>query len=259
MAGMAVTSSEYLSPRFIPFAHRGGSFMPANLGIENTLRAFHNAAALGYRYMETDVHVTADGHLVAFHDDHLARVTDFEGKPGDLTLDELKQLRVGDREEIPTLDELLDEFPQTKFNIDIKHKRATIALSKAITRHNAHARVCVASFSQARLRLFRKLQPTVTTAASPSAVAALLAGFVRTRGDVYQVPMRKRVGPVMRDIVTPKTIDLVHKAGKKIHVWTIDDDTTMHRLISWGVDGIMTDRPELLKSVLRMRGMWSTR
>ncbi|MDU7359899.1 MAG: glycerophosphodiester phosphodiesterase [Propionibacteriaceae bacterium] len=256
---MAVRTSEFLKPRFIAFAHRGGSFLPANLGIENTMLAFENAAKLGFNYMETDVHVTRDGHLVAFHDDHLARVTDFEGKPGDLTLAELKQLRVGRREEIPTLDELLDAFPSLKFNIDIKNKRATLPLSKAIDQHNAHDRVCVGSFNDARLRLFRKLQPTVTTAASPSAVALLRAGQVRTAGDVYQVPIRKRIGMINWDIVTPTTVKLIHKAGKKIHVWTIDDDTTMHRLIDWGVDGIMTDRPELLKSVLRMRGMWSTR
>ena len=233
--------------------------MAANLGIENTLLAFENAAKLGFNYMETDVHSTRDGHLVAFHDDHLARVTDFQGKPGDLTLAELKELRVGRREEIPTLDELLEAFPKLKFNIDIKDKHATLPLSKAIERHNAHDRVCVGSFNDARLRVFRKLQPTVTTTASPSAVALLRAGLVRTAGDVYQIPIRKRIGMINWEIVTPKTVELIHKAQKKIHVWTIDDDTTMHRLIDWGVDGIMTDRPELLKSVLRMRGMWSTR
>lgn len=259
MSGMAVPSSEFLSPRFIPFAHRGGSFLTANLGIENTLKAFRNAFELGFDYMETDVHTTRDGHLIAFHDDHLERVTDFQGRPDELSLKEVKQLRVGDREEIPTLDELLDAFPTVKFNIDIKDKRATLPLAKSIDRHQAHRRVCVASFSGARLHLFRKLQPHVVTAASPSAVAGLGAGLARTRGDVYQVPVRRRIGMKNWEIVTQRTVDLVHKAGKKIHVWTIDDDTTMHRLIDMGVDGIMTDRPEMLKSVLRMRGMWSTR
>ncbi len=249
----------FLAPRFIAMAHRGGSFLPANLGIENTLRAFRNAVDLGFDYLETDVHLTRDGVLVAFHDDHLARVTDFDGRPGDLTLAELKQLRVGDREEIPTLDELFEALPGIKFNIDIKDRNATVPLSRTLDRHGAHDRVCVASFSARRLHEFRRLQPRVVTAASPRSVAALASGIVRTAGNVYQVPPRRRVGFVNWEIVTPKHIELAHRAGRRVHVWTIDDEIAMHRLIDWGVDGIMTDRPDLLKAVLRMRGMWSTR
>ncbi len=259
MGGMSARPSDFLDARFIPMAHRGGSFLPANLGIENTLRAFRNAVDLGYEYLETDVHCTRDGHLVAFHDEQLVRVTDFDGRPGDLTLGEIKQLRVGGREEIPTLDELLEALPTAKFNIDIKARKATLPLSRAIDRHAAHDRVCVASFSNARIRLFRKLQPRVVTAATRTAAAGLLTGVVRTRGDVFQVPLRQRVGLVHWELVTAKTIEAVHQAGKKLHVWTIDDEITMHRLIDWGVDGIITDRPDLLKAVLRMRGMWSTR
>lgn len=259
MAPMAVASSEYLRPRFIPLAHRGGSFLPANLGIENTLRAFEHAVELGFDYLETDVHATKDGKLIAFHDDHLGRVTDFDGRPGQLTLKEAKSLKVGMREEIPSLDELLEHFPTTKFNIDIKDRAATLPLVETLRRHKAQSRVCVGSFSDSRIRLFRRMMPMVTTSASPTAVAGLIGGMVRTNGDVFQVPMQHRVGFVNWDIVTRKHIDLVHRAGKKIHVWTIDDDTTMHKLIDWGVDGIVTDRPDLLKAVLRMRGMWSTR
>lgn len=257
--GRMAARSEYLSPRFIPLAHRGGSFLPANLGIENTLRAFENAVALGYDYLETDVHVTRDGHLIAFHDENLARVTDFDGTPNELLLEEAKELLVGEREEIPTLDELLERFPEVKFNIDIKTPGATEPLSETIDRHGAQHRVLVGSFSSSRIHHFRKLQPTVPTAASPKAVMMLAAGLITTQGDVYQVPLRYESGLVKVDLVTPRSIELVHRAGKKIHVWTVDDDSTMHRLIDWGVDGIITDRPELLKAVLRMRGMWSTR
>lgn len=257
--GRMTAHSEYLSPRFIPLAHRGGSFLPANLGIENTLKAFENAVALGYDYLETDVHATKDGQVIAFHDENLARVTDFDGEPGDLTLEQAKELLVGDREEIPTIDELFEHFPDVNFNIDIKSGPATTLLSKAIDRHDAHRRVLVGSFSAARIRQFRRLQPTVPTAASPKAVIALAAGMVTTNGEVYQIPMRYSAGLLKVDLVTPRAIELIHRAGKKVHVWTIDDDTMMHRLIDWGVDGIVTDRPELLKAVLRMRGMWSTR
>lgn len=259
MVHMADDERPFLGPKLIPMAHRGGSFLSVNLGIENTLRAFRNAVELGYNYLETDVHTTRDGALIAFHDDHLGRVTDVDGRPGDFTLKELKQLRVGDREEIPTLEELLVEFPAVRFNIDIKHNSATVPLAKLIERHGAEDRVCVASFSRRRIRHFRRLQPRVTTAASPTAVAGLLAGVARTQGDVFQVPMHRRVGMINWELVTPKHIDLIHRAGKKVHVWTIDEEITMHRLIDWGVDGIITDRPDLLKAVLRMRGMWSTR
>ncbi|NLE97977.1 MAG: glycerophosphodiester phosphodiesterase [Propionibacterium sp.] len=251
--------SEYLSPRFIPLAHRGGSFLPANLGIENTLRAFENAAALGYDYFETDVHATKDGHVIAFHDANLVRVTDFDGAPGDLLLEEAKELLVGDREAIPTLDELFEHFPDANFNIDIKDRAATVLLSETIDRHNAQSRVLVGSFSAGRIRQFRRLQPGVPTAASPKAVAALAAGLITTAADVYQIPMRYQRGLIGVDLVTRKNVRRIHRAGKKVHVWTIDDDSMMHRLIDWGVDGIVTDRPELLKAVLRMRGMWSTR
>lgn len=258
MGAMAV-HGEYLSPRFVALAHRGGSFLPVNLGIENTMRAFENAVALGYEYVETDVQVTKDGHLIAFHDDNLLRVTDYDAAPSDLLLEEARELLVGDRETIPTLDELFEHFPNVNFNIDIKSNEGTRLLSDCIDRHNAHKRVCVASFSTSRIRQFRKLQPKVPTAASTTGVMMLTTGIVNTKGDVYQVPMRYESGLLKLDLVTPKSIEQIHKAGKKIHVWTIDDDVTMHRLIDWGVDGIVTDRPDLLKGVLRMRGMWSTR
>ncbi|MFD0864239.1 glycerophosphodiester phosphodiesterase [Tessaracoccus lubricantis] len=240
-------------------AHRGGSFLTANLGIENTIRAFANAVALGFRYLETDVHTTRDGHLVAFHDVTLDRVTDVAGSLRDLSLDELSSLRVGDREPIPTLDELFETFPDINFNIDIKSVTAVQPLVDAIVKHGAERRVCVGSFARTRIRRFRSLLPQVPTAVSPTGVAALTMGVISSGGDVYQVPLEHPVGPVTVDIVTPKNIERIHAAGRRIHVWTVDDPTTMHRLIDWGVDGIVTDRPDFLKDVLRARGMWSTR
>lgn len=259
MVRMAAKKNEYLKPRFVPLAHRGGAFLPSNLGIENTLKAFSNAVKLGFNYLETDIHATSDGHLIAFHDVDLARVTDFVGKPGALTLRRLKELRVGGREEIPTLDELFEAFPEANFNIDIKEPQCTRLLAEFIDRHAAHDRVCVGSFSGRQIRRFRRLQPSVTTSASVGAAALLAAGLVRTQGDVYQIPLSHRVGGLNVRLVTAKHIAAIHRAGKKVHVWTIDDESTMHRLIDWGVDGIVTDRPDVLKAVLRARGMWSTR
>ena len=90
-------------------------------------------------------------------------------------------------------------------------------------------------------------------------VAALAFGQMPPNGQVFQMPMSYPIGPVNVDLVTPRSIERIHATGRKVHVWTIDDPTTMHRLIDWGVDGIITDRPDSLKEVLRARGMWSTR
>lgn len=249
---------DFLSPEFVAMAHRGGSLLTANLGIENTVRAFTNAVALGFRYLETDVHTTRDGVLVAFHDDTTDRVTDVFGNVRDITYEELRTLRVGDREPVPTMDELFETFPDVNFNIDLKSVTSAESLADAIRRHDAERRVCVASFSRTRIRRFRSLMPRVPTAVSPTGVAALTMGAMAPGGQVYQVPMKHPVGPVMVDIVTPKNIERIHASGRKIHVWTVDDPTTMHRLIDWGVDGIVTDRPDYLKDVLSARGMWST-
>ena len=256
---MAEVYPDYLSPGFAAMAHRGGAFLTANLGIENTVRAFRNAVDLGYDYLETDVHVTADGHLVAFHDPDLERVTGIDVPLRELTLDDIADVRVGGREPIPALDELFEEFPDTRFNIDLKQNESVDLLVEAVRRHGAERRVCVASFSRARIRRFRQLLPEVPTAVSLTVAAALTVGAISPGGQVYQVPMSYTLGPVTIDVVTPKTIARAHAAGRKVHVWTIDEPTTMHRLIDWGVDGLITDRPDLLKEVLHARGMWSTR
>lgn len=255
---MAEVHPDFLSPEFIAMAHRGGSLLTNNLGIENTVRAFTNAVQLGFRYLETDVQTTRDGRLVAFHDDTLDRVTEISGPLRDLLAEELEELLVGDREPIPTMDELFETFPEANFNIDLKSGTAVAPLAETIKRHGAQRRVCVASFARTRINRFRSLLPQVPTAVSSTGVAALTMGAVSAGGQVYQVPLQHLVGPVTLDIVTPRNIERIHAAGKKIHVWTVDDPTTMHRLIDWGVDGIITDRPDSLKDVLRARGMWST-
>lgn len=260
---MSLQPGGYLAPGFIPMAHRGGSLLTSNFGIENTLRAFRNAVDLGYSYLETDVHSTVDGHLVAFHDPDLGRVTDRLGLIADLTFDQVRSVLVGERELVPTLDELLEEFPDARFNIDLKASGAVPLLAETLARHTATHRVLVGSFSGARLKRFRRMMPGTATAATTAEVIAMAAGRVRRRQPgpevIFQVPMSHAWGPITVPVVTPATIRGVHAAGRKIHVWTIDDTDTMHRLIDWGVDGIVTDRPDLLKAVLESRGMWSTR
>lgn len=252
----------YLPPgRILAFAHRGGAHHPEIAGLENTLAAFRHASALGYDYLETDVHLTADGVLVAFHDDVLERVTDQRGAIGDLTMADVRRARIGGREEIPTLVDLLDAFPQARFNIDIKSEPAVEALARLVRERDLWDRVFIGSFSGRRIRRFRSLtDKRVPTAADPWQVLAfrfsptarigrLLAG----RGfEAFQVPHRNRG---LR-VVTPGFVRRAHAAGLQVHVWTIDDPAEMTLLLDRGVDGLFTDRTDLLKDVLEGRGQW---
>jgi glycerophosphoryl diester phosphodiesterase len=237
-------------------AHRGGT----EVAPENTLAAFRAATDEGFRYLETDVHLTSDGVLVAFHDDELDRVTDGSGVLAQLPWAEVRQARIGGTEPIPTLDELLEEFPDARFNIDPKSDHVVVALVRALRRHDAVDRVCIGAFSDARLRRLRSLLgPDLCTSAGPKEIAGLVAasrtgagGAGRAGYRCVQVPVRHR----RVEIVTPAFVATAHAAGCPVHVWTIDEPDEMHRLLDLGVDGIMTDRPSVLKQVLSQRGAW---
>ena len=240
----------------IPFAHRGGaSEVP-----ENTMPAFEHAVRLGYRYLETDAHVTADGVLIAFHDDRLDRVTDRTGVIAELPWSEVKQARVDGREPIPLLEDLLTAWPDVRVNIDPKHDGAAEPLAAAIVRTQAVDRVCVGAFSDRRIGVVRSLVgPALCTSMGPREVAQLvsasrgLPGGGRLRSPCAQVPTNQ--GRVA--LVTPRFVETAHRLGVQVHVWTIDDAAEMARLLDLGVDGIMTDRPQVLKDVLIERGAWS--
>lgn len=252
----------YLPPgRVLAFAHRGGAYHPEIEGLENTLAAFRHAAGLGYDYLETDVHLTADGVLLAFHDEVLDRVTDQQGAVRDLTLADVRRARIGGREEVPTLVDLLDAFPQARFNIDIKSDDAVEPLAILVRERELWDRVLIGSFSRRRIRRFRALTDgRVPTAADPWQVvawrlspSARLARLVAGSGfAAFQVPHRR--GRFV--VVTPGLVRRAHAAGLKVHVWTIDDPAEMHALLDRGVDGLFTDRTDLLKDVLQGRGQW---
>lgn len=250
----------------IALAHRGGSEYGPNRGLENTLTAFRNAAALGYRYLETDVHATADGVLVAFHDDHLDRVTDGSGAIADLPYSEVRQARIGGREPIPLLTDLLEELPHARVNIDVKAAGAVQPLVDVIRGLGVVDRVCVGSFSQQRLHAVRSaLGPRLATAAGQLGTAQLrftptfLARLVATPAPVLQIPQTHVVGGRTVTLVTPGLIRRAHRLGKQVHVWTVDDRAEMERLLDLGVDGIVTDRIDTLAAVLAERGVPLTR
>ncbi len=255
-AGARDAQRPYFASRFQALAHRGGEWPGVG---ENSLAAFQRAAAAGNRYLETDVPATADGVLVAFHDESLDRVTDGHGLIADHTAAELAQLRIGGIDPIPLLADLLAAFPDARFNLDIKAPGATAPLARLITDAGAEDRVCVSSFSLARISAFRRLVPRrVATGLTRVGVLLLWLGPPLLPrlivGQAAQVPLRFWGDRL--PLVTRRFIRTAHRYGIRVHVWTINDAPTMERLIDLGVDGIVTDEPDVLKAVLARRGLW---
>ena len=224
--------------------------------------AFQGAVDLGYRYLETDVHRTLDGKLVAFHDIQLDRVTDKTGLIAELTWEEISKARVDGREPIPRFEELLAAFPDVRFNVDPKDDDAVEPLAEVLIEMGAVDRVCIGAFSDERLaRMRERCGPELCTSMGPKAVARLRAATasrvskskrVRFVEAAAQVPSKFKGLP----IVTRGFVDGAHALDIQIHVWTIDDPVEMHQLLDLGVDGIMTDQPAVLKGVLEARGQW---
>jgi glycerophosphoryl diester phosphodiesterase len=233
----------------IPFAHRGGALDQS----ENTLVAFQGAVELGYRYIETDVHATSDGVLVAFHDDDLSRTCGRPGKISELPWSEVQTARVDGKEPIPLLTDLFDALPQARINIDCKADSAVDPLIGILRRTNALDRVCVGAFSDRRLKRIRKaLGKGLCSSLAPMEVVRWRLSLPPSGAQCAQVPVK--YGPI--PVVTARTLANAHRHDIAVHVWTIDDEDEMERLLDLGVDGIMTDRPTVLKSVLESRGEW---
>lgn len=252
------------------FAHRGGSL----LAPENTLAAFERGHSYGADVLELDVHTTRDGEWVVIHDDTLDRTTDATGQVRDRTLEELKQVDAGYRftpdggetfpfrgkgVSIPTLREVFERFPSTRINIEFKDPdTARIARLVALLReYEREDTACVGSFHQPMLNQFRALaHGRIATSAGPVETRRFLMAFrlgltrlLRPAYDSFQVPVvwQKTV------IVTPKSVRAAHSMGVAVQVWTVNDADEMRRLLDWGVDGLMSDRPDLLADVLRER------
>jgi len=238
-------------PGPIPFAHRGG----ASEHPENTLPAFEHAVELGYRYLETDVHLTADGVLVAFHDDDLERTCGVDARIDELPWSELAVLRVEGTAPIPTMRELMEHFPSARFNIDAKSDDTVDPLCDLVEDLDALDRVCLASFVWRRLRRIRRRfgRRVLTNTSQPETVALVAIGWIPGRAPkAAQLPPSH--GPF--SVMTKRVIRNAHRNRNAIHVWTIDDPDEMIRFLDLGVDGIMTDRPDRLREVLVERGEW---
>jgi glycerophosphoryl diester phosphodiesterase len=241
----------------VALAHRGFSLD----GLENSMAAFGAAAELGFRYVETDVHGTRDGKAVALHDASLDRTTDGHGEVADLYWEEVRSAKIGGVEPVPLLEDLLGTWPTLNVNIDVKGTSGIAATADAIERTRAHDRVCLASFSTARREATVALlsRPVATSAGTREAAAFFAGGFLGANMaaplvavDAVQVPVRLGVVPIL----TRRHIAAAHAAGKQVHVWTINDRAEMARLVAMGVDGIVSDRADILKEFLVTIGRW---
>lgn len=246
-------------------AHRG--YAPD--GGENSLSAVQAAVDLGCGWVETDVQASADGELFVFHDDTLDRDVGSAGRISANVAEAVRAVRVGDRDPIPTLAEVLDRFPRLCLNIDVKTAAGVAPLAAVVERLGAHDRVLVASFSDRRRRaVLRRLSRPVATSAGTALTAVWVLASVLPalapaarwllRGvDAFQVPERQ---PVVGGLAVPtssaRSNALAHRWGREVHVWTVDDAEDMRRLLDAGVDGITCDRADVLAEVLTERGAW---
>lgn len=242
----------------IAFAHRGG----ASDAPENTMRAFAAAVALGYTYLETDAYATKDGVLLAFHDDRLDRVTESKGAIADLDYETISHARVRGTEPIPRLVDVLTAWPDVHINIDLKNDGSVAPMIALLKELKCLDRVCIGSFSGQRLRTMRKVfGRELCTALGPGEVLRLrIAGYGLPCGPIAghcaQVPQAWPVAGYNLPLIDSGFINAAHSRGIPVHVWTIDEPATMEHLLDLGVDGLMTDRPGILKGVLEERAQW---
>ncbi|MBO2454752.1 glycerophosphodiester phosphodiesterase [Actinomadura barringtoniae] len=258
-------SYEFLDhPGPLAFAHRGG----ASGRPENSMAAFQRAIDLGYRYLETDAHATADGVVVAFHDRTLDRVTDRDGVISRLPWTEVAKARIAGTEPVPRLEDVLGSWPDARVNIDLKDAPVIGPLAETLHRTRAWNRVCITSFSTRRLAQMRARLPLYTDqdvcmALGPRGVMALraksyggptgkLVRLAATGVACAQVPYG--LGPL--PFVTEAFIVKAHELGLQVHAWTVNEAPVMERLLDLGIDGIMSDELVTLRHVMAARGLW---
>ncbi|WP_353814074.1 glycerophosphodiester phosphodiesterase family protein [Agromyces sp. SYSU T00266] len=238
------------APRVL--AHRGLALEAP----ENTLAAFEAAVRAGAHYLETDIHPSADGAAVLAHDPTLRRVAGRPESVSDLSLEALRGVDLGGGHGFGTLDELLHAFPDARLNIDVKTDAAAAPTLEAVRRAAAADRVLLTAFSDARRRRLAAAMPdSVTSAGRASVLRALAASRRRSSAAMrrgvagaraLQVP--ERVGRLR--LLSPALVETAHAAGLEVHVWTVNDEADMRRLLALGVDGLVTDRADLALRVV---------
>jgi glycerophosphoryl diester phosphodiesterase len=220
--------------------------------------SFAAALELGYRYIETDVRCTADDKVIICHDARPSFVAIRRTRISDLTLCELRSAATAAGEsEVPLLSDALRDFPGLRFNIDVKDRRAAELVLEIVRQTAAYDRVCIASFSGARIRHVRShMARAVCTGAAVTEVLRFLVNpshYAKvSQPAVLQLPLSMNGIPV----VTPRLVDKAHEVGLPVHVWTLNDVGDIRAAIGLAVDGIMTDEPVLLKDELLRHNLW---
>jgi glycerophosphoryl diester phosphodiesterase len=216
---------------------------------------------MGFRYIETDVRATRDGVPFIFHDKNLSRMTGCDRAFNELDAREVRQLTLPRGEVIPTLREALEAFPNLRFNLDLKEDAAVEPVVEVLEGIKAQQRVCVTSFSERRVAAARRrLGPSVCTGLGITGAIRMIVGSVlpslhghrKHAAAVIQLPL-EWMGLAL---LTPATVARCHDAGLAVHAWTLNDRAAISKALDAGVDGVMTDTPELLKEVLTSRGLW---
>ncbi len=255
----------------VNFAHRGDSLRAP----ENTLEAFRKGVESGAGGLELDVHMTRDGQIVVVHDSTVDRTTDGSGAVRKMTLAELRAFDAGYRFggpsypyrgrklKVPTLAEVLREFPDSAVNLEIKESQPGVeaAVLRTIEEAGAEDRTLVASARHRVIERFRRISKgRILTAASRREIEIFyllsrlrLEGILRPAYEALQVPIRYQGTTV----VTPRFVEAAHAKGVRVDVWTVDDPAEMRHLLDLGADVVMTNRPEALSEVLRERGRLS--
>ena len=242
--------NKYQKDLFIGLSHRGNS----KKFIENSFEAFNSIVHMGYKHIETDLRMTLDGEVIAFHDPDLKRLFNLDLQVKDLTFNEIDNLFKEKKCRLLTLEDALKKFPKIHFNIDLKVEEVIQDSIKVVTDFNAFDRVCFASFSSGRTeKVLRQNQNTIVSMGMKDVALFKFFKFHNKKIKIIQIPLKwKGI-----KILTRNLIQKAHKRNLLVHVWTINDRKIINNLIDLGVNGIVTDEPELLMEIMKERDLIS--
>jgi glycerophosphoryl diester phosphodiesterase len=250
------------------YAHRGWHIGEL-AGCENTLAGFVRAVDEGFSYIEMDVHASADGVAMVHHDPTLDRTTDGHGALSRLSAAEIGSARVAGLEPVSRLETVLSTLPTTRFTIELKADAVVLPTLAVLERLDAWDRVCLGAFYEARLRRARAagggrlltsmgqsaaigLRGRAWLKAVPGPTGVVSPLLPRVAGGLAQLP--RALGTLR--VVDRELLREAHRRDIEVHVWTVNDEAEMRQLLDLGVDGLLSDRPDVLRDVLRSRGEW---
>ena len=240
--------SNYQSKPFVALSHRGNS----NKYVENSFEAFKSVVDMGFEYIETDLRKTLDNEIVTFHDRDLKRLFNINLKVENLTFAEINKFFSAKNCKLLTLKEALINFPQTKFNIDLKSKDVIRESINVVKELEAFERVCFASFNSSYTDEVLTDSPSAVVSMGMKDVAYFkFFNYLRKDSKILQVPLNWKG----LNILNSKLIKKAKDKDLFIHVWTINDRESITKLMDMGVHGIVTDKPELIMEIMKEKNL----